>query len=131
MSTFFRNLNQLFLKTSHCVKIQKWLIICSKIMLELLGYCNDKSYSFKWLHFELWMIWINSWLPFQSFHSISTKMLPLNNLIFSIWGYSSVVEHSTADREVHGSTPCAPWNTFFLFRKRIKVLWYLIWIDVK
>ena len=23
-------------------------------------------------------------------------------------GYSSVVEHSTADREVHGSTPCAP-----------------------
>ena len=25
------------------------------------------------------------------------------------WGYSSVVEHSTADREVPGSNPGAPW----------------------
>ena len=24
------------------------------------------------------------------------------------WGYSSVVEHSTADREVAGSTPAVP-----------------------
>ena len=29
------------------------------------------------------------------------------------WGYSSVVEHSTADREVHGSTPCAPFEKSF------------------
>ena len=29
------------------------------------------------------------------------------------WGYSSVVEHSTADREVHGSTPCAPYTCSF------------------
>ena len=33
-----------------------------------------------------------------------------------IWGYSSVVEHSTADREVHGSTPCAPWTDFWLYQ---------------
>ena len=25
------------------------------------------------------------------------------------WGYSSVVEHSTADREVPGSIPGVPW----------------------
>ena len=25
------------------------------------------------------------------------------------WGYSSVAEHSTADREVAGSTPAAPF----------------------
>ena len=31
-------------------------------------------------------------------------------------GYSSVVEHSTADREVHGSTPCAPWTDFWLYQ---------------
>ena len=30
-------------------------------------------------------------------------------------GYSSVVEHSTADREVHGSTPCAPLAKYFYF----------------
>ena len=29
--------------------------------------------------------------------------------IWSTWGYSSVVEHSTADREVPGSNPGAPW----------------------
>ena len=29
-------------------------------------------------------------------------------------GYSSVVEHATADREVHGSTPCAPKSSLFL-----------------
>lgn len=27
---------------------------------------------------------------------------------FQCWGYSSVAEHSTADREVTGSTPVAP-----------------------
>ena len=30
-----------------------------------------------------------------------------------IWGYSSVVEHSTADREVPGSNPGAPFSPFF------------------
>ena len=44
---------------------------------------------------------------------------------FIMRGYSSVVEHSTADREVHGSTPCAPfkkfctrenlWNAFLIY----------------
>ena len=32
----------------------------------------------------------------------------------SSWGYSSVVEHSTADREVPGSNPGAPFQ-FYLF----------------
>ena len=31
-----------------------------------------------------------------------------------VWGYSSVVEHSTADREVPGSNPGAP-SPFFFF----------------
>ncbi len=31
------------------------------------------------------------------------------------WGYSSVVEHSTADREVPGSNPGAPSKTFCFF----------------
>ena len=35
-------------------------------------------------------------------------------------GYSSVVEHSTADREVHGSTPCAPFERFLTHRKFLK-----------
>ena len=30
-------------------------------------------------------------------------------------GHSSVVEHSTADREVPGSNPGAPFKTFFYF----------------
>ncbi len=30
------------------------------------------------------------------------------------WGYSSVVEHSTADREVTGSNPGAPSKTLVL-----------------
>ena len=30
------------------------------------------------------------------------------NMKLFVWGYSSGVEHSTADREVHGSTPCVP-----------------------
>ena len=29
-----------------------------------------------------------------------------------MWGYSSVVEHLTADQEVSGSSPDAPWATF-------------------
>ena len=33
------------------------------------------------------------------------------------WGYSSVVEHSTADREVPGSNPGVPYSFFLrLFR---------------
>ena len=32
----------------------------------------------------------------------------------SSWGYSSVVEHSTADREVPGSNPGAP-SPFYFF----------------
>jgi hypothetical protein len=31
------------------------------------------------------------------------------NLQYLTWGYSSVVEHSTADREVPGSNPGAPF----------------------
>ena len=38
----------------------------------------------------------------------------------SVRGYSSVVEHSTADREVHGSTPCAPLENIF-FGQNISV----------
>ena len=38
----------------------------------------------------------------------------LINLSMSARGYSSVVEHSTADREVPGSTPGAPlWISLF------------------
>src|SRR6218665_3919014 len=46
---------------------------------------------------------------------IRDNVLDLVNNIFHlltsecIWGYSSVAEHSTADREVAGSTPAAPW----------------------
>ena len=32
-----------------------------------------------------------------------------------MWGYSSVVEHSTADREVPGSNPGAPFFNFKFF----------------
>ena len=32
-----------------------------------------------------------------------------------LWGYSSVVEHSTADREVPGSNPGAPSPFYFFF----------------
>ena len=32
------------------------------------------------------------------------------NLNYLTWGYSSVVEHSTADREVPGSNPGAPFK---------------------
>ena len=32
---------------------------------------------------------------------------------FYKWGYSSVVEHSTADREVTGSNPVAPFIFYF------------------
>ena len=33
-----------------------------------------------------------------------------------LWGYSSVVEHSTADREVLGSNPSVPCHFHFQFR---------------
>ncbi len=36
----------------------------------------------------------------------------LLDLVSTMWGYSSVVEHSTADREVPGSNPGAPSNFF-------------------
>ena len=35
------------------------------------------------------------------------------------WGYSSVAEHSTADREVAGSTPAVPWRVFINVQWRI------------
>ena len=36
-------------------------------------------------------------------------------------GHSSVVEHSTADREVTGSIPVAPFNSSLLFKRMICV----------
>ena len=36
-------------------------------------------------------------------------------LVFVNWGYSSVAEHSTADREVAGSTPAAPFLCFTFY----------------
>ena len=38
--------------------------------------------------------------------------------IYHEWGYSSVVEHSTADREVLGSTPSAPSAISFSFSNK-------------
>ena len=32
---------------------------------------------------------------------------------FTTWGYSSVVEHSTADREVPGSNPGVPYLNYY------------------
>ena len=43
---------------------------------------------------------------------ISASMMQHNN-----WGYSSVVEHSTADREVPGSNPGVPF--YFLYMQAI------------
>jgi hypothetical protein len=34
---------------------------------------------------------------------------------YAQWGYSSVVEHSTADREVTGSNPVAPFFSILFF----------------
>ena len=42
----------------------------------------------------------------QYFKLVFIHCLKMVNLYMR--GYSSVVEHSTADREVHGSTPCVP-----------------------
>ena len=45
------------------------------------------------------------------------------------WGYISVVEHSTADREVPGSNPCVHFNTARLFISKqgyIIMLCYLL-----
>ena len=44
-------------------------------------------------------------------HAIIKSQFPLS---YTAWGYSSVVEHSTADREVPGSNPGAP-SLFFFF----------------
>ena len=46
---------------------------------------------------------------------ISASMMQNNN-----WGYSSVVEHSTADREVPGSNPGVPFH--FLHMQVIIIL---------
>ena len=46
---------------------------------------------------------------------ISASMMQNNN-----WGYSSVVEHSTADREVPGSNPGVPF--YFLHMQLIILL---------
>ena len=46
------------------------------------------------------------------------------------WGYSSVVEHSTADREVPGSNPGAPSAFFPPFLQKsstIFVVWFVYW----
>ena len=41
--------------------------------------------------------------------------IPILHFSYQRWGYSSVVEHSTADREVPGSNPGAPSLFFFPF----------------
>ena len=46
-------------------------------------------------------------------NSCETNVSDRQAILFHVRGYSSVVEHSTADREVRGSTPRAP----LLFRK--------------
>ena len=40
--------------------------------------------------------------------------------IYSLRGHSSVVEHSTADREVTGSIPVAPFDLNFFFEWLLK-----------
>ena len=42
-----------------------------------------------------------------------TGMIIKFHLVSCVRGYSSVVEHSTADREVTGSIPVAPFNLIF------------------
>ena len=42
------------------------------------------------------------------YNSLNPDYRQLLNARFQRWGYSSVAEHSTADREVTGSTPVAP-----------------------
>ena len=48
-------------------------------------------------------------------------------------GYSSVVEHSTADREVNGSTPCAPiyfWGINVMnMNESIRIGFYYFFMD--
>ena len=50
-----------------------------------------------------------------------TDMTIKFHLVTCVGGYSSVVEHSTADRDVTGSIPVAPFNlifaTLFNFKK--------------
>ena len=43
-----------------------------------------------------------------------TGMIIKFHLVTCVGGYSSVVEHSTADREVTGSIPVAPFNLIFI-----------------
>ena len=42
-----------------------------------------------------------------------TGMIIKFHIVTYVGGYSSVVEHSTADREVTGSIPVAPFNLIF------------------
>ena len=49
------------------------------------------------------------------------------NCLFK-WGYSSVVEHSTADREVPGSNPGVPLF-FFLFPRKLPLRSYCNFIS--
>ena len=52
------------------------------------------------------------WVPFRGggrdFHPCFNKHSSFCCSLLRVWGYSSVVEHSTADREVPGSNPGAP-----------------------
>ena len=53
---------------------------------------------------------------FLCFHEISINhaILPCLKPFAACWGYSSVVEHSTADREVPGSNPGVPCFSFYI-----------------
>ena len=42
------------------------------------------------------------------------------------WGYSSVVEHSTADRQVPGSNPVPVFNNAYLFIGNIGLYNYVV-----
>ena len=50
------------------------------------------------------------------------------------WGYSSVVEHSTADREVPGSNPGVPYffkKVFYVPTLDVKVSHYLLLMTLR
>ena len=66
---------------------------------------NLDSKNIFWDEKEFWLE--KNFAPKKIFSEHYYKKILLS-LFRYIRGYSSVVEHSTADREVHGSTPCAP-----------------------
>lgn len=87
----------------------------------------------------LWHEWVNAgWFPLLFYDAISLK-----NILFSRcwkfpnwfevdefrWGYSSVAEHSTADREVPGSNPGAPL-LFCNCRKLMIYIWTPNWLTL-